>query len=128
MSHAERTEKFIEYLADRLNLADDEKPVQNHWSGIGTTIGSLTLRLGLISIDQLDDLLEVQEREGGLFGQVGVRLGYLTQEQVDALLEIQQWNRFLELGQQLVVTGRISAETLSACIMDFNCKYAAETV
>ena len=89
MSLPGKTAEFVDHLANKFDLNDNERPELKHWSGLGTAIGAICLRLDLLDVDQLDKLLETQENEGGLFGQIAIRLGYLTQEQVDALLEVQ---------------------------------------
>lgn len=116
MSLPGKTAEFVDHLANKFDLNNEERPELKHWSGLGTAIGAICLRLDLLDVDQLDNLLETQENEGGLFGQIAIRLGYLTQEQVDALLEVQEMNRRLELTQMLYVKNRINADELKSCL------------
>lgn len=102
-----KTEQYVDFLTEKLNLKVHERPELGHWSGLGTAIGALCLRFGILDVDQLDHLLEVQENEGGLFGQIGIRLGYLTEEKVNKLLEIQELNRRMELTQMLYMQNKI---------------------
>lgn len=104
------TEQYVDFLTEKLELKVHERPELGHWSGLGTAIGALCLRFGIMDVDQLDHLLETQEHEGGLFGQVAIRLGYLTEEQVNKLLELQELNRRLELTEMLYLTGKVDLE------------------
>lgn len=118
MSLPGKTAEFVDHLENKFDLKTDERPELKHWSGLGTAIGAICLRLDLLDVEQLDTLLETQENEGGLFGQIAIRLGYLTEEQVDALLQIQEMNRRLELTQMLYVKNRIDVDQLKACLSE----------
>ena len=111
-----KTEQFVDYLTDKLDLKVHERPELGHWSGLGTAIGALCLRFGILDVDQLDHLLETQESEGGLFGQVAIRLGYLSEEQVTKLLDIQELNRRMELAEMLYLQGRVDLKESLACV------------
>ena len=109
-----RTNPFIQRLSQRLNLNESDLPTPNEWSNVGNTIGALALRLGLLTVSQLEEILAVQEEldEGKRFGQVAMELGFLVEVQVDQLLAIQEMHRSLELGEQLVLAGRLDLPAL----------------
>ena len=90
-------------------LADEEHPATREWADAGNTIGMLALRMGLLSVEQIDHILESQEQEGSgrRFGELAESLGLLSHDQVARLLAIQSLNRELELGERLVLAGRI---------------------
>ena len=113
---------FTEFLQSQLGLENHEIPQPGEWANVGNTTGALALRLGLLSVDQIDHILETQENEGHgkLFGEIAVELGYVESEQVDRLLLIQQLNRRLELGEQLVLSGRTDIDTLLTNLQDFH--------
>ena len=106
--------RFIEHLKQHLDLAEYEVPQPGEWSGVGNTIGALALRLGVLTVGQLEQILTVQEEDENCkrFGEVAMELGFLDREQVDQLLVIQRVNRCLELGEQLVVAGRLELTEL----------------
>ncbi len=109
-----KTEQYVDFLTEQLDLKVHERPELGHWSGLGTAIGALCLRFGIMDVDQLDHLLETQENEGGLFGEIGIRLGYLSEEIVNQLLEIQELNRRMELTEMLYLQGTVNLkESLS---------------
>jgi len=74
----------------------------------------LALRMNLLTVEQIDQVLEIQEREGTArrFGEVAESLGFLSHRQVARLLAIQSINRDLELGARLVLSGRIEVPEL----------------
>ena len=113
---------FTGYLAQDLNLLEEERPSGNEWLRFGNTIGALALRVGLLTSAQVDKVLERQEVRGGYFGDIAVESGDLTSHQVAQLLELQQLHDDLFLAEQLVVAGRIDVPTL----LNKLCAYHAE--
>jgi hypothetical protein len=109
-----RTNPFVQHLRQRCELEESELPRPGELSSVGNTIGALALRLGVLTVSQLEEILVVQEEqeEGKKFGELAVELGFLTEEQVDQLLAIQEMNRCLELGEQLVLAGRLELPEL----------------
>lgn len=103
---------FGEYLAACLQTGPDQQPVAGQWSRMGHTIGALALRLNLLSEADVDKVLEIQDAQGGYFGEIAIEQGFLTPDQVDRLLDIQKLHDDLNLGEQLVVTGRLDIPSL----------------
>jgi hypothetical protein len=112
---------FVDFLKSRLDLDDAELPQAGEWADAGNTIGMLALRMNLLTVEQIDHILEVQEREGNTrrFGEIADSEGMLSAEQVTQLLAIQALNRQLEMGERLVLTGRISVQELVRHLSDF---------
>jgi hypothetical protein len=77
--------------------------------------------MGLLSVEQIDHILELQEQEGNTrrFGALAEHLGLLSQGQVSRLLAVQSLNRELEAGERLVLTGRIDVRELVGHLKDF---------
>lgn len=115
------TGPFLEYLRDSLALSENELPKPGQWSSISNTLGAMALRLNLLSAEQVDQILEIQEEgpQRKRFGEMAVQQGLLTEEQVAILLELQHANKRLELGEQLVVRGRLDIPQLFRCLADF---------
>jgi hypothetical protein len=112
---------FVEFLRARLRLAEEELPEPGEWADAGNTIGMLALRMGLLSVEQIDHILETQEREGSVrrFGELAESLGLLSHSQVSRLLEVQSLNRELEMGERLVLSGRLEVGELVRHLNDF---------
>lgn len=113
------TSKFSDFLASRLKLAPGDAPKPSEWSGTGNTIGALALRLGVLSLHQIDNILQQQQSVPKLFGEIGVQLGYLTTEAVDRLIELQRLHLDLEQGELLVVAGKLDVAGLLSALRDF---------
>jgi len=102
-----RTEAYIEHVLKELNLPEEARPQLGNWARVGTTLGALCLKLGLLDMEQINNLLELQEQTGGLFGDVAVELGYLNEEQVKKILLIQKWTRRTDILDRLFINGKI---------------------
>ncbi len=63
-----------------------------------------------MDMDKINNLLEIQEQSGGLFGDVAVELGYLEVEQVTSLLRIQTWTRRSEILHRLLIAEKINLD------------------
>src|SRR5436305_14625186 len=111
---ATQSPPFIDYLTTRLRLKSEEVPVPGDWADAGNTIGMLALRMNLLTVEQIDQILEMQEQEGNSrrFGEVAEALGFLSPRQVSRLLAVQSLNREMELGARLVLSGRIDSAEL----------------
>ena len=104
------TKLFIEYISRKLNLSEEERPVLGNWGQVGTTLGSLSLKLNLMDMDKINNLLEIQAQSGGLFGDVAIELGYLDAMQVESLLKIQTWSRRGEILHRLLLSKKINTD------------------
>jgi hypothetical protein len=112
---------FVDFLTDRLELSERELPVPGEWADAGNTMGMLALRMNLLSVEQIDSILELQEREGNVrrFGELAESLNLLSHAQVERLLAVQTLNRELELGERLVMDGRLEIADLVRHLSDF---------
>jgi hypothetical protein len=112
---------FVDFLRTRLTLSEEELPEPGEWADAGNTIGMLALRMGLLSVEQIDHILETQEQEGSVrrFGELAEALGLLSHAQVTRLLAVQSLNRELEMGERLVLSGRLEIGELVRHLNDF---------
>jgi hypothetical protein len=112
---------FVDFLMDRLELSERQLPVAGEWADAGNTIGMLALRMNLLSVEQIDRILELQESEGNVrrFGELAESLKLLSHSQVARLLAVQTLNRELELGERLVMEGRLEIGDLVRHLSDF---------
>ncbi len=111
--------EFSAYLAERLQLLPVEVPQPSDWSGSGNTLGSIGLRLGLLSLDEIDQIISRQCSDRRLFGEIGISLKILDEDQVRYLLVLQRFHRCLDLGAILVTEGRISFSELLDLMADY---------
>jgi hypothetical protein len=107
---ARGTTLFIEYVSRKLNLSEQDRPTLGSWGQVGTTLGALCLKLHLMDMDKINNLLEIQEQAGGLFGDLAIELGYLSEVQVDNLLGIQTWTRRSEILHRLLLAEKINTD------------------
>ena len=112
--------EFIEFLTKRLELRNYEHPQTGHWSRLGSTIGALALKLNLMTEAEVDKVLEMQDVSGEYFGELAVKADCLSHAQVIALLEIQHLHEQLQLGEQLVVDGKLDVPTLIRTLYEFH--------
>ncbi len=113
--------QFVDFLKERLDLDEHEVPRLGEWANMGTTVGALALRLNALTLEQIDHILDRQERgrQQELFGNLAVELGYMDPDQVNRLLEIQKLSRQWELAAQLVLAGRIDLASLAQELAEF---------
>jgi len=105
---------FVAFLERRLGLSSSDLPPAGSWAGTGNTMGSIGLRVGLLSLDQIDQIISKQSSDTRLFGDIAIESKFLSRDQVKLLLELQHFHRCLDTSAPLVLEGRISfAELLS---------------
>lgn len=112
----EETEAFVAHLKAEFELAESDIPRPGEWAGSGNTLGSIGLRVGLLSLDQIDQIITKQGNDRRLFGQIGVSLKFLTGEQVEGLLTMQRFYRCLDLGAILVFENTVEFPELLASL------------
>ena len=108
-----------EFLSRKLDISKEEMPEPGEWAGSGNTIGSIALRMGLLSLDQIESVVDLQVAEDGRFGDIAVKLGFLSRTQIDRLLRIQDLHRCIDLGGPLVMSGQVALDGLVASLAEF---------
>jgi hypothetical protein len=88
-------------------------------AGVRRLLGELLLQSGRITPQQLEDALQEHYRTGKKLGTVLVRLGLISSEELNAVLEFQKYQEpesptsdRLKLGEILVTTGQITRNQL----------------
>jgi hypothetical protein len=115
-------EELAAYLVDNLGVREEELPKVGDWSELGQTIGTLALRLGALSLDQLDTIIDSQSchPEGGKrFGEIASQLGFVSDLQVERLLQLQEFHRAFELGELLVLSDQLDLPQLCELMAGF---------
>jgi hypothetical protein len=110
---------FERFLLERLHLDPEEHLSFSDWAGTGNTIGALALRLGVLSLNEIDRILDAQESDRRLFGEIAVEHGYLTSDQVERLIGLQQFHQLLEVGEHMVLKGYLSIEELQTALLEY---------
>jgi hypothetical protein len=116
---SENAKSFIDFLVDRLGLSEEDEPLAGRWSGTGNTIGSLSLRLGLLTFGQVGRIVDMQVTDRRLFGETAVAFDYMTRGQVDRVLQLQRIHRCLDVGGILVMQGRLELPALLNLIAEY---------
>lgn len=98
--------KFAEFLIDKglLTRRDYSKSVRLAES-INLPIGSMAYQRGLLTYADIANVIDHQIDKDMLFGEAAIELGLMTQEQVDELLELQRKLYTSEIEVLTVTTG-----------------------
>ena len=111
---------FADFLVQRGYVtASQVGQATGQWSGRPDTIGAIALKLGFLSLEQIDTLLETQLQEKKLFGEIAVEKGMLSDEAVGRLLQVQKLDQSLDLGKVLVASGDLEVEKLVEALGQF---------
>ena len=113
------TSDFERFLVKRLQLDPEESLQSSDWAGTGNTIGALALRLGVLDLDQIDRILDMQEEDKRRFGEIAVNLEFMTERQVQRLIQLQRYHQLLEAGEILVLRGLVTVEDLQQSLVEF---------
>ncbi len=111
--------EFSTFLEQRLDLSPSESPKAGSWAGAGNTLGSIGLRVGLLGLDEIDQIIMRQSNDERLFGEIAVESKFLTHEQVDALLVLQHFHRCLDVSAPLVLEERLSFGALLELMAEY---------
>jgi len=113
-------DELAAFIARELGLSERAIPTSGDWSECGQTIGAFALRLGALSLDQIDAIVDLQYHQSQKFGEIAIQLGYLTRVQVDRLLQLQDMHRGLELGERLILSGDLDVARLCELLAAFH--------
>lgn len=108
-----------DFIAERLGEDPDDLPRSNGWAGSGNSIGALALRLGVLTLDQIEQVVDLQASDGQLFGELAKHLGFCSDVDVDRLLALQRLHRCLDQAALLVIDGRLDVPDLLRHLADF---------
>lgn len=101
---------FVDFLVDRGYVTPEQAERIEAWSSRQhDPIGIIAVEHGLIIGRQIDEVLEAQVQEGGLFGIHAVDLGHLNRGTLDALLEVQRVRHWSRVAEAVVLAGILPA-------------------
>ena len=115
----EDSKALLELLAERLGIEPAQLPTPGNWAGSGNTIGALALRLGVLTLDQVEQAVDLQASDGKLFGEIVRALGYCTESDIDRLLALQRLHRCLDQAATLVMSGQLDMVELLEALAAF---------
>ena len=123
----EYSKELSEFLSQRLGIDPDDLPRSGGWAGSGNSIGALALRLGVLTLDQIEQVVDLQAADGELFGKLAKALDFCDQQDVGRLLGLQHMHRCLDQAALLLVEGRIGAAELLRLLAEFAESEAAQS-
>ena len=115
----EYSKELGDFLSGRLGVEPDDLPRSNGWAGSGNSIGALALRLGVLSLDEIEQVVDLQASDGQLFGELAKHLGFCTDKDIDRLLAMQRLHRCIDQAALLVIDGRFEVPDLLRHLADF---------
>jgi hypothetical protein len=115
----EYSKELGDFLSERLGIEPDDLPRSNGWAGSGNSIGALALRLGVLTLDQIEQVVDLQASDGQLFGELAKHLGFCTDKDIHRLLAMQRLYRCLDQTALLVIDGRFEVADLLRHLADF---------
>ena len=110
---------FERFLIDRGVVGAQELPSPTKWEDTGNTIGSIALRLGMLNLEQIEEILKAQQSESRRFGELAVDREFLTDGQITQLLEIQQLHRHLHRAELMVMQKQVTLGQLLRLLSEF---------
>lgn len=118
------------FLRNSLQLADEELPVLGEWTNMANTIGAVALRSNILSLEQIEMILYVQEMEfpDDKFGEIAVKLGFLDHKTVERLLTLQELYAQLSLLGQLYLKDRLDLSETLDILSQLACQTSAEEI
>ena len=111
--------RMTAFLSGELGVPKDALPTPGAWSCTGLTIGALALRLNVLTLDQIDVIIDHQATDGHRFGQIAVACGYLSETQVESLLVLQRLHWAIEATERLFIQGEIDLARLAGLLDRF---------
>jgi len=118
-SDSPQRSELSDFLALHLGLPSDSLAAGRHWAASGNTIGSLALRLGTLTLEEVEQVIDLQATGDQRFGEVAVRLGYLNEAEVEGLLALQSFHRWLDMAGPLLLQRKVGIEPLVTALLEF---------
>jgi hypothetical protein len=112
-------QRMTEFLSRELGVSVDSLPTPGAWSCTGLTIGALSLRLNVLTLDQIDVIIDQQATDGKRFGEIAMAQGFLSPTQVDRLLLLQRLHWAIEQTERLFVMDRIDLPKMTELLHRF---------
>lgn len=112
--------EFAEHLitTERMTRERLEAIPRNEWM-YREPIGRLAMMHGLLSGDDVEEILRHQHTDDRLFGEIAVQLGMINRHQLDVLVRGQSIRACLELVEDLALAGILEFKTGLEATIEF---------
>ncbi|MFC5559821.1 hypothetical protein ACFPN4_12085 [Ureibacillus thermophilus] len=118
---------FGHYLLNRGLITNEQlQDVLEYQEKVHVKFGVIAVDKGLMTPSQVEEVHEKQKQMDKRFGEIAVELGYLTEEQVEELISHQKRGH-LYLAQALIDRGYMSMEEFSSALNDYKKEYSLST-
>lgn len=113
------SQSFGHYLLNRGLITNEQlKDVLEYQEQAKVKLGVIAVDKGLMTSVQVDEVHQRQKQVDKRFGEIAVELGYLTEEQVEELVS-QQKQGYLYLAQALVDRGYMNMDEFSSALNEY---------
>lgn len=110
---------FGQYLLNKGLLSSEQLcDVLVYEQSVRTILGVIAMGDGLMSAEQVEKVLQIQHKYDKRFGEIAVTEGYLTTGQLDELLQKQQ-RRHMTISQAIIDRGYLSLSQLETVLQDY---------
>jgi hypothetical protein len=120
-------QRMTEFLSRELGVPAASLPTPGAWSCTGLTIGALSLRLNVLTLDQIDVIIDQQATDGKRFGEIASAQGFLNDAQVERLLVLQRLHWAIEQAERLFIMERVDLAHMTALLHAFVASGAFES-
>ena len=111
---------FAEFLLRQERISSETAQNVSDWvSEARLPIGMIAVAHGLLSYQQIDELLKRERSPDTRFGDVVVEMGFLTRDQVETLLAIQRFRQSMDLAERLAVAGVLPLRQAASALGEF---------
>lgn len=114
---------FGNYLLDRGLITPDQlNEVLEFQRAEHSKLGTLAVKCGYMTEEQVENIVQQQMKKDKNFAEIAVEAGYLSQEQLDKLLSTQK-QEHLMLGQAIVDKNYITSDQLQCALAEYRQEY-----
>jgi hypothetical protein len=113
------SKELSDFLSVQLGIDSEQLPSAGGWVGSGNSIGALALRLGVMTLDEIEQVADLQAVDGELFGQVAHELGFCSKDDVVRLLQLQALHRCIDQSGLLYMASEVAIPKLLRLLADY---------
>lgn len=118
---------FGHYLLNRGLITNEQlQDVLEYQEAVHVKFGVIAVDKGLMTSNQVNEVHEKQKQMDKRFGEIAIELGYLTEEQVEELISHQKQGH-LYLAQALIDRGYMTMDEFSSALNDYKKEYSLST-
>lgn len=103
------------------------KDVMDIQKSVHIKIGILSVNSGFMTADEVEEIHHLQTKRDMKFGEIAVEMGYITEEQLKKILSEQQ-NAHLMLGQALIDKGYMTLGEIEVALNNYKRDYSLSDI